>query len=244
MVYSDPTMNRYSQRDILILAGVALLFLWQTGLGRQALSNPASLLVSILALAIAITVHEANHAWVATLLGDPTPRLMGRVSLNPMRHLDPMGTLMIFVAHFGWGKPVMFNPWNLKVNPHIGSAMVAFAGPVANIATAIFFLIPLRFQSSVDPQLGELIQQVVRLNISLAAFNLIPIPPLDGFSVVTGVLPRPIAVIFEPLRQYGFIILLALLFIPMLGGPDILGAMLRPIITLVSSFVRTVALGT
>jgi Zn-dependent protease len=154
-----------------------------------------------------------------------------------------MGTLMIFVAHFGWGKPVMFNPWNLRVNPHIGSAMVAFAGPVANIAAAIFFLIPLRFQTSIDPVMSELLRQVVSLNIALAAFNLIPIPPLDGFSVVTGVLPRPIAQIFEPLRQYGFIILLGLLFIPMFGGPDILGAMLRPIITLVGGFVRNVALG-
>ena len=86
-------------------------------------------------------------------------------------------------------------------------------------------------------------RQIVSLNIALAAFNLIPIPPLDGFSVVTGVLPRPIAQLFEPLRQYGFIILLGLLFIPMMGGPDILGAMLRPIITLISGFVRGVALG-
>jgi len=236
-------MNRYSQRDILVLAGVALLFLYTTGIGRQAMSNPMNLFGLVLALAIAITVHEANHAWVATLLGDPTPRLMGRVSLNPLRHLDPMGTIMIFVAHFGWGKPVMFNPWNLKINPHIGSAMVAFAGPVANIAAAIFFLLPLRFQGSVDPMAGELLRQIVSLNIALAAFNLIPIPPLDGFSVVTGVLPRPIAEIFEPLRQYGWIILLALLFIPMFDGPDILGAMLRPIMTLLSSFVRGVALG-
>ncbi|MFN0072079.1 MAG: site-2 protease family protein [Chloroflexota bacterium] len=236
-------MNRYSPRDILVLAGVALLFLWYTGLGRQAFSNPVSLLAVLAALVIAITVHEANHAWVATLLGDPTPRMMGRVSLNPLRHLDPVGTMMIFVAHFGWGKPVMFNPWNLKINPHIGSAMVAFAGPVANIAAAIVFLLPLRFQTSVDPQLGEFLRQIVSLNIGLAAFNLIPIPPLDGFSVVTGVLPRPIAEIFEPLRQYGFIILLGLLFIPLVGGPDILGAMLRPIIGAISAFVRGVALG-
>lgn len=236
-------MNRYSTRDILVLAGVALLFLWSTGLGRQAMSNPASIVGLVIALGIAITVHEANHAWVATLLGDPTPRMMGRVTLNPMRHLDPIGTLMIFVAHFGWGRPVMFNPWNLKVNPHIGSAMVAFAGPLANIVCAIVFLLPLRFQSSVDPQLGDLLRQIVSLNIGLAAFNLIPIPPLDGFSVVTGVLPRPIAQIFEPLREYGWLILLALLFLPMFGAPDILGAMLRPIIGAVSSFVRGVALG-
>jgi Zn-dependent protease len=236
-------MNRYSQRDILVLAGVALLFLYTTGIGRQAMSNPLSLVALVFALAIAITVHEANHAWVATLLGDPTPRLMGRVSLNPMRHLDPIGTIMIFVAHFGWGKPVMFNPWNLKINPHIGSAMVAFAGPVANIAAAIFFLLPFRFQISVDPQMASIVEQIVRLNITLAAFNLIPIPPLDGFSVVTGVLPRPIAELFEPLRQYGWIILLLLIFLPMFGGPDLLGAVLRPIITLISGFVRGVALG-
>jgi Zn-dependent protease len=147
------------------------------------------------------------------------------------------------VAHFGWGKPVVFNPWNLKINPHVGSAMVAFAGPVANIAAAIFFLLPFRFQTSVDPQMGELIRTIVSLNIGLAAFNLIPIPPLDGFSVVTGVLPRPIAVIFEPLRQYGWIILLLLIFLPMLGGPNVLGAILDPIVSLIRAFVFGVALG-
>jgi Zn-dependent protease len=236
-------MNRYSQRDILVLAGVALLFLYTTGIGRQAMSNPMNLVGVLIALAIAITVHEANHAWVATLLGDPTPRMMGRVSLNPLRHLDPIGTIMIFVAHFGWGKPVMFNPWNLKINPHVGSAMVAFAGPVANIAAAIFFLLPLRFQTSVDPQMEAIIGQIVRLNITLAAFNLIPIPPLDGFSVVTGVLPRPMAELFEPLRQYGWIILLVLIFLPVVGAPNVLGAILDPIVTLIRAFVFGVALG-
>src|SRR5215210_6723719 len=133
-------MHRYSQRDILVLIGVVLLFLWSTGFGNQLLRNPLSLVASLVALAIAITVHEANHAWVATLLGDETPRSMGRVSLNPLRHLDPFGTLMIFVAHFGWGKPVMFNPGNLRMDPRLGSGIVAFAGPVANILAAIVFL--------------------------------------------------------------------------------------------------------
>jgi Zn-dependent protease len=202
-----------------------------------------SLVASLIALAVAITVHEANHAWVATLLGDPTPRLAGRVSLNPLRHLDPFGTLMIFVAHFGWGKPVTFNPWNLRVNPRIGTAMVAFAGPMANILTAIVFLAIFRLTPGIQPQVRQVVDTIVSLNIALAAFNLIPIPPLDGFSVVTGVLPRPIAVIFEPLRQYGFLILLALLFIPSLGGPDLLRLILTPIIRTISVFVRTVAFG-
>jgi Zn-dependent protease len=151
--------------------------------------------------------------------------------------------MMIFVAHFGWGKPVMFNPWNLTINPYVGSALVAFAGPVANILAAIVFLLPVRFQSTIDPTLAIFLRQIVDLNIGLAAFNLIPVPPLDGFSVVTGVLPRPVARIFEPLRQYGFIILLLLLFLPAFGAPDLLGMMLRPIIGAVRSFVIGVALG-
>jgi Zn-dependent protease len=236
-------MRRFSSRDLLVLTGILVLFLWYTGFADTLIRNPMSLVGALIALSIAITVHEANHAWVATLLGDPTPKLAGRVSLNPLRHLDPFGTLMIFIAHFGWGKPVSFNPWNLRVNPHIGTAMVAFAGPVANIVTAIVFLLLIRLTPQVQPQVRQIVDSIVSLNIGLAAFNLIPIPPLDGFSVVTGVLPRPIAALFEPLRQYGFLILLALLFIPSLGGPDILRMILTPIIRAISVFVRTVALG-
>lgn len=243
VLYSRTSMQRYSQRDILVLIGVVLLFLWSTGFGNQILRNPLSLVASLVALAIAITVHEANHAWVATLLGDETPRQMGRVSLNPLRHLDPFGTLMIFVAHFGWGKPVMFNPSNLRINPRIGSGIVAFAGPVANILAAIVFLLPFRFQQQIDPTLADFITQIVRLNIGLAAFNLIPVPPLDGFSVLTGVLPGPLASIIEPLRKYGFLILLALLFLPGLGMPDFLSMALQPIIRAITVLVRGVALG-
>lgn len=243
MLYSMASMRRFSSRDLLVLGAILLLFLWYTGFADTLVRNPMSLVAAVIALSVAITVHEANHAWVATLLGDPTPKLAGRVSLNPLRHLDPFGTLMIFIAHFGWGKPVTFNPWNLRVNPQIGTAMVAFAGPVANIAAAIVFLLVLRLIPQIHPQVRQLVEAVVSLNIGLAAFNLIPIPPLDGFSVVTGVLPRPMAAIFEPLRQYGFLILLALLFIPSLGGPDILRLLLTPIIRTISVFVRTVAFG-
>jgi len=235
--------GRYSQRDILVLGAIILLFLWYSGLLTNLQRNPWSVVALVIALAIGITVHEANHAWVATLLGDPTPKLMGRVSLNPLRHLDPIGTLMIFIAHFGWGKPVVFNPFNLRINPQIGSAMVALAGPVANIAAAILFLLPLRYQQPMDPRVLDLIRQVVSLNIGLAAFNLIPIPPLDGFGVLSGVLPRQFAPIIEPLRTYGVFILLGLVFLPTLGGPDVLGMIMRPILRTVEALVRGVALG-
>lgn len=236
-------MGRYSRRDILVLAGVLLLFLWYTGLLGTLQRNPIALVSLLIALTVGITVHEANHAWVATLLGDPTPKAMGRVTLNPLKHLDLLGTMMIFVAHFGWGKPVVFNPFNLRVNPRIGSAIVALAGPVANIAAAILFLLPFRFQQSVEPNIVEVVRQVVSLNVGLAAFNLIPVPPLDGFGVLAGVLPRQFAPILEPLRQYGVFILLGLVLLPMIGGPDVLGMIMTPILRTVNALVRGVALG-
>src|SRR6266571_2723777 len=135
-------MPRLSPQQIVFFIFLAVAFLWMQD--RRLFSNPAlaeaqltGLLISAGAIILAITVHEANHAFVAVSLGDNTPRLMGRLSLNPLRHLDPIGTLLLFVAHFGWGKPVLFNPRNLRINPLLGSAAVSFAGPLANVLFAM-----------------------------------------------------------------------------------------------------------
>src|SRR5918911_1523771 len=126
------------QLVILLLVGYWLL-------GGQMLqllmNNPSLFLALIIGLVVGITVHEASHASVAVALGDPTPRLMGRVSLNPLRHLDPVGTLALLVASFGWGKPVVFNPNRLNGDPRVGSALVAAAGPISNIVVAMFGLL-------------------------------------------------------------------------------------------------------
>jgi len=142
----------------------------------------------IIALAVCITVHEAAHAWVAFKLGDPTAKMAGRVSLNPMRHLDLLGTIMIFIAHFGWGKPVPFNYNNLK-NPRRDSFLIAVAGPLTNLLTA--FLIAILFKYAPLPGLVfEILRSIYALSIVLFLFNLIPIAPLDGSKFIGLIVPR------------------------------------------------------
>lgn len=146
-------------------------------------SNPLMFLGFLLALLIAITIHEFAHAWTANFYGDPTSKLMGRLSLNPFVHLDIMGTLFLLLAGFGWGKPVMVNPRNFK-NPKLDHLTVALAGPMSNLLLAIF--LGLIYRLMVLPTiLQELIFLVIFFNLVLMIFNLIPIPPLDGSKILT-----------------------------------------------------------
>ena len=133
----------------------------------------------IIALAICISVHEASHAWVAYKLGDSTAKIAGRVSLNPLRHLDILGTLMIFIAHFGWGKPVPFNYYNLK-HPRRDTALISIAGPISNLITAFIIAIVFKYIPSMPAFLLEALRAIFSLSIVLFLFNLIPIAPLDG----------------------------------------------------------------
>ena len=148
----------------------------------------------IIAVLVAIDVHECCHAWVAAQLGDPTARNLGRVSLNPIVHLDPLGTLMIFLTAItgfgiGWGKPVPVDPYRLRYGPAKGMGIVSLAGPLANLATAALLAIPLRAGLMVLPGFAlELLVIVAMVNIGLAIFNLIPLPPLDGYGVLMGIL--------------------------------------------------------
>lgn len=152
------------------------------------------LVVIIIAVLIAIDVHECCHAWVAAELGDPTAKSLGRVSLNPLVHLDPLGTLMILITAaagfgIGWGKPVPVDPYRLRYGPRVGMAIVSLAGPSANFATAALLAIPFRMGTTLLPNfLLELLFIVSMVNIGLAVFNLLPLPPLDGYGVLVGVL--------------------------------------------------------
>jgi Zn-dependent protease len=239
-------MPRLSAGQILFLVFLFFAFLyWQeprmfTSPGRLQ-DNLGDLAIGIAAILLAITVHEFNHALVAVALGDPTPRQMGRLSLNPLRHLDPLGTLLILVARFGWGKPVLFNPNNLRINPRLGSAAVSFAGPLANILFAMLLAAVFGAVSGpLDPTLSRFVSRLLEINIVLAAFNLVPIPPLDGFGVVQGLLPARLADALEPLRRYGPIILLVAVFAPQLGGPNIIAPIMRPIIGAIVALVGSV----
>lgn len=151
------------------------------------------IIAGVLGILLALDVHECFHAWVADRLGDPTARYMGRISLNPLVHLDPVGGIMMLIAAttgrgIGWGKPVPVNPRNLRYGPRVGMGIVAFAGPFANLLTATVIGLPLRLNLHLPGSLSILLLEVVIINIGLAIFNLIPLPPLDGYGVMQGVL--------------------------------------------------------
>jgi Zn-dependent protease len=228
-------MQRFTPAQILVLVAIALLFFSQ--MRGSPLQNPVGFAVLVAALVVAVTVHEFNHAFIAHVLGDLTPKLMGRLTLNPLSHLDVMGSLLFLIAQFGWGKPVPFNPNNLRINPALGSAAVSFAGPFANILLAIVLTLPLRLGLELEPAELRILDVFIRTNILLAAFNLVPIPPLDGFGVLHGLLPSSMGQVLNPLRDYGPIILLALVFLPSLGGPNVIGIILAPIVRVITVVV-------
>jgi len=177
------------------------------------------------AVLIALTFHEYAHAYVAYKLGDPTAKLMGRLTLNPLKHIDLLGLIAFIIFKFGWAKPVPINPSNFK-NPVRDSALVAIAGPLMNIIIA-FVSYALYKYLSVSPAISEFLRWNVWINLILAVFNLIPLPPLDGWRVASIFFPR---LMFDRrLETYGFIALLLLVF---LGG-NILGAYLFSVVKII-----------
>jgi len=172
-----------------------------------------------IALVIGVTCHEFSHAFTADQLGDHRPRALGRVSLNPVRHIDPFGALLFLIAGFGYGRPVPVNVYALRPG-RIGMAMVAAAGPLANVVVALVFAIVYRAIriSGVQIDLVEaIVLSAVFYNFVLAILNLIPIPPLDGYNVLLAFLPPRYAFTLQRYAQYGFLLLLLLVFIP--GSP-------------------------
>lgn len=177
-------------------------------------SNPLAFAIIAVAILGAITIHEFAHAWVADRLGDPTPRYQGRVTLDPRSHLDPIGTLAIFVAGFGWGKPVPFDPYNLK-DPKRDIALIALAGPASNLllATALAILI----HSGILGGFASIAGIIIEINVMLAIFNLVPVHPLDGSKIILAFLPTDTAYEYERfMARYGMIVLL-LLIVPWSG---------------------------
>jgi Zn-dependent protease len=192
-------------------------------------SQPYLFLVWLAAVVIVITIHEFAHAWAADRLGDETPRYQGRLTLNPLEHLDPAGTLLLVFTGYGWGKPVEFNPFALD-DIRRGTTLVALAGPASNLILAALLAAVFRF---LPPALligpgGFFLLTLVQFNVILAVFNLIPINPLDGFKVVGGFLPPDLADQWTAFGHYGIIILVVLLLpfgpvqpINLLIGPPI-----------------------
>jgi Zn-dependent protease len=181
--------------------------------------DPAGFLQSLIlmapALLLAVTVHEVAHGWVADRLGDPTARMLGRLTLNPLPHIDPFGALAFVLAGFGWAKPVPVNAANLR-HPRRDMALVAAAGPVSNFALAFVGIVALQLvvRAEPDPFLGVPLVGVLRyvytFNLGLAIFNLIPLPPLDGGHFLPYFLPRGSWPLLRTLEQYGPVLLILL----------------------------------
>lgn len=182
--------------------------------------NLLDLIAGIPGLIIAMVIHEYAHARVAVALGDRTPLLMGRLTLNPAAHIDPVGLIMLFLVRFGWAKPVIIDPRNFK-KPRRDDILVSLAGPFANLVTAFLALVALLVIKSTMGHLSVGVYQVFQLiiiyNINFAIFNMIPLPPLDGSHVLVQLLPPKMAYAYARLERYSFLILIVLIMTPVLG---------------------------
>ena len=209
----------------------------------QYIQNPMELLALILTLPgviVAITFHEFAHAFVADKLGDDTPRLSGRLNLNPLSHIDPVGFFMLIFAHFGWGKPVEINPanFNRKRSMSAQEALVALAGPVMNLIIAIVLTIilfaittftPTFILSTTGMLIGLTLQMAISVNIGLGVFNLIPLPPLDGSKILMHFLPYNAKTWFENNAQIFYIVFIVL------WVTNLISYIISPVINIVST---------
>ncbi len=213
------------------------------------MNNIAVIAIQIMVVLFALSIHESAHGWMAEKFGDPTARMQGRITLNPVAHIDPVGTIIFPVLLaimgapvFGWAKPVQVNPYNLK-NPKRDNIYISAAGPVSNLIAAasgmlIFFFVKRLAINGVfsgSPKIFEAVSLIllytILINIFLAIFNLLPVPPLDGSGILEGVLRGDALVQYQKVKPYGFFILLAVIY---LGIFDIIA---NPIINLVMRFV-------
>jgi Zn-dependent protease len=211
----------------------------------------ASIIIQIFVIFFAITIHEAAHGWAAQKMGDPTAYAAGRVTLNPLAHIDPIGTiilpLVLILAHqpaFGWAKPVPVNAYNLR-HPRRDYLWVSFAGPIANLATAaaalVLFLLLKPLTSGIPgssfiakPIGGVFLILIftILINMSLAIFNLIPVPPLDGSGILSGLLSDSAAAKYDRLRPYGLIIIIILVY------TNVLTFIFSPVQRLIQHLIR------
>lgn len=198
--------------------------------------SPSVLISRILTLIIALTVHEFAHAFVADRFGDSTPRVNGRLTLNPLKHLDVMGSLMLLVAGFGWAKPVPVDPYTLRSRSASAFMWVSLAGPGSNLLLALIAGTLLRLRvvpwiassSTFLPSAAEFLFTFLTINLLLMLFNLIPLSPLDGEKVLSYLLPPRLQLGYARLQPYGPLLLMALLFVLPLVGVDIIDWIISP----------------
>lgn len=206
-------------------------------------SSPQLLISAVVTLVVALTFHEFSHGWMAKQFGDDTAERAGRLTLNPLAHLDPIGSLMLIFAGFGWAKPTPINPYVIQRRGKAAMLLVSLAGPLANFILAVLAAVPLRlglipFQvssSNILPTPFIFLNYFIQLNLVLMVFNLIPIPPLDGHQILTFLLPPDLAEQWERFgNQYGVLLLIFLLLIAPLLGIDLLRRVIQPVIQTLS----------
>lgn len=198
-------------------------------------SSPLEFVIAFGGLILSLSCHEFAHAWVADFLGDPTPRMQGRVTLNPLAHLDPLGTVALLLVRFGWGKPVEIDPFNLK-NPIRDSALVALAGPTMNLIIAGLIAVVVRLVSLPEFVLISLVD-VAAINVVLAVFNLVPVYPLDGSKIVLPLLPRTLGLEYEEfMHKFGLFLMLALI-VPWYNGASPISLLIFPVIQFVTGLL-------
>jgi Zn-dependent protease len=187
------------------------------GLLNLLIKDPLAFFLITIPLLYSVIFHELAHGWAAYLLGDPTAKSMGRLSLNPLKHLDPMGTVMLFIFGFGWAKPVPVN-FNRLLDRHKGMILVSSAGIITNMLLAFCALFLTRLLSlSPSSMPAVLLSYLAQINIILAAFNLIPLPPLDGSKILMGFASPSVQNFLFRIERYGFFIIIALLYLGVLN---------------------------
>ena len=203
--------------------------------------NLATFVSRAITLIIAFTIHEFAHAWTADRLGDSTPRINGRLTLNPLSHLDPIGSLMLLLVGFGWAKPVPVNPYTLRSNSRSALMWVSLAGPLSNFLLALLSAVPFQFGilnwndvyasfsagRSILPTPAGFLFDFMTINLVLALFNLIPIPPLDGDKIADFFLPDSWKRVTARFRPYGPMILILIFMVGPYFGVDLLGWIIR-----------------
>lgn len=202
----------------LVLYAVTVTLTSGAGLGRY--SDPSWWLAGFSIIALALPIHEFAHAWMATRLGDPTPRMQGRLTLNPAAHVDPVGAVLILLFGFGWARPVQWNPGYIRINQRLGRIMVAFAGPLSNLILAILALMiwsvvssVLTFNFTIYDTLTQFMFFFVYINVLLFVFNLLPLPPLDGSHILFAVLPDSMQQFYGTLAQFGFFLVFGIAYL-------------------------------
>ena len=229
----------FDRKTLYIIIGILVV----TSLMSYGTAGIFSLILSIPAVLLAITVHEFGHAFAAYKLGDDTPVRQGRLSLNPMDHVDPLGIAMLLFAHIGWGKPVQVDPrnYNRNITVEKADAIVSFAGPLMNFITAIIFALIycalIRFASvfiattNIGYIIISIVGSIVTLNIGLGVFNMIPLPPLDGSKIFLPILPRNAKYWFIQHEQMFYFIFLAIWI------TGIAGTLISPIISQITEWI-------